>query len=114
MQLEQAQSMSAVYNLGLATRVPPGEGRTFIVEGRTVAVFRTRTGALLATQAECPHQRGPLADGLLGDNVLVCPLHGYKFDVKTGLAVGHSCGSLKTYPVELSDRGEILLRVEDS
>ncbi|ATB41990.1 hypothetical protein CYFUS_007466 [Cystobacter fuscus] len=114
MQYEQAQSMSVVYNLGLATRVPLGEGRTFTVGERTVAVFRTRSGALLATQAECPHQRGPLADGLLGGNVLVCPLHGYKFDIKTGLAVGHACGSLKTYTVELSDREEILLRVEDS
>ncbi len=112
MQHTQAQSMSVVYNLGLANRVPLGEGKTFIVGERTVAVFRTRSGMLFATQAECPHQRGPLADGLLGGNVLVCPLHGYKFDVRTGRAVDHACGSLQTYPVELSDRGEILLRVE--
>src|ERR1044071_7787515 len=51
--------------------IPPGEGRTFEVGSLRIAVFHTRHGEVFATQAECPHRGGPLADGLLGGSTLV-------------------------------------------
>src|SRR4051812_50175347 len=65
--------------VGRVEEVPPGEGRTFVVGGRQVAVFRLRDGSLHATQAACPHAGGPLADGQTDVNVLVCPLHLYAY-----------------------------------
>ena len=65
--------------VGRVEDVPPGEGRTFVVAGRQVAVFRLRDGSLHATQAACPHAGGPLADGQTDVNVLVCPLHQYAY-----------------------------------
>jgi nitrite reductase (NADH) small subunit len=100
-----------VYNLGPAARIPPGEGKAFEIASRAIAVFRTRDGRLFATQAACPHRQGPLADGMLGGDLLVCPLHGFKFDLTTGRSVGNDRGTLETFAVELSDRGEILLRL---
>jgi nitrite reductase/ring-hydroxylating ferredoxin subunit len=38
---------------------------------------------------------------------VVRPLHGHKFDLATGSAVGHACGSLTTYPVKVDERGRI-------
>lgn len=95
-------------SLGPLGQIPPGEGRNFEVQGRRIAVFHTRNGEVFATQAECPHRVGPLADGLLGGTTLVCPLHAWKFDLRTGEALYGNC-DLTTYPVRLSDTGEIFL-----
>ena len=98
-------------NLGPVERIPLGEGREYEVAGELVAVFRERQGRLYAVQAQCPHRAGPLADGLIGAGKVICPLHALKFDLATGQALGHECASLKTYPVALNDREEILLAV---
>lgn len=96
-------------SLGPAERIPPGEGRVFTVGALRVAVFRTRDGGVFATQADCPHRQGPLADGLLGGGVVVCPLHARKWQLATGAPVGNDCGPLATYPVAVSETGELLL-----
>ena len=101
------------HNLGPVSRIPRGEGKTFIVAARMVAVFRTRSGELFATQASCPHRGGPLAEGMIGGTELVCPLHGFKFDLSSGRPIGNDCSALKTYPVDVSSRGEIRLYLED-
>ena len=95
-------------NLGPLAQIPLGEGRNFNIGALHIAVFHARHGEIYATQAECPHRVGPLADGLLGGSTLVCPLHGWKFDLATGATTNGECG-LKTYPVEVSAAGDILL-----
>lgn len=95
-------------DLGPVSRIPKGEGREFVVAGRRVAVFRLRSGEVRATQADCPHRQGPLVDGLVGGSVVACPLHGWKFDLSTGLPVLGECG-LTVYPARLSTAGNILL-----
>jgi nitrite reductase (NADH) small subunit len=97
------------FNLGPAERIPPGEGRVFTVGELRVAVFRARDGRVYATQADCPHRQGPLADGLLGGGVVTCPLHARKWELSTGAPVGNDCPPLATYPVEVSGAGELLL-----
>ena len=94
--------------LGPISAIPEGEGRSFQIGSAQIAVFRARDGALFATQAECPHRQGPLADGLLGAGTLICPLHSLKFDLSTGQAEHGDC-ALKTYPARLSEAGQILV-----
>ena len=98
-------------SLGSLGQIPPGEGRNFEVQGLRIAVFHTRTGEVFATQAECPHRVGPLADGMLGGTTLVCPLHAWKFDLRTGQALYGSC-DLTTYPARLTPEGETVLTLE--
>ena len=83
-------------NLGHVDRIPLGEGRQFQAGPTMIAVFRTRDGAVFATQALCSHKEGPLADGIIGDDKIVCPLHAYAFDLRSGNPLGHGCNSLKT------------------
>ena len=78
MSLTDVQTTTSV-TVGRVDEIPPGEGRTFVVAGTQVAVFRLRDGSLHATQAACPHAGGPLADGQTDVNVLVCPLHQYAY-----------------------------------
>jgi len=94
--------------LGPISAIPEGEGRSFQVGAAQIAVFRGRNGGVFATQAECPHKRGPLADGLLGSGTLICPLHSLKFNLITGQAETGDC-ALETYPARLNDAGLIMV-----
>jgi nitrite reductase (NADH) small subunit len=102
---------AAVHDLGPVERIPLGEGRTFVVADREIAVFRARDGRIFAAEASCPHRQGPLADGLLGGSTVVCPLHGFKFDLATGQPKGNDCRAIATYPASVNDRGDIVVRV---
>ena len=104
-----ATEVAVSYNLGLVERIPLGEGREYEVAGRLIAVFRERSGALYAVQANCPHRAGALADGLIGAGKVICPLHSFKFDLRTGAPLGNDCAALQTYRVRVNERGEMLL-----
>jgi len=98
-------------DLGPLDAIPPGEGRKYALRTLRIAVFRTRTGEVYATQASCPHREGPLADGLVGGRCIVCPLHGFKFDLATGAAIGHACGDLAVYAVSVDADRRMRLRI---
>ena len=103
-----ATNLMTEIKLGPAANIPAGQGRVYEVEGERIAVFRTRGGDVYAVQAECPHRGGPLADGLLGGTTLICPLHSWKFDIKTGAALFGDCG-LKAFPVFFDASGQVVL-----
>jgi nitrite reductase (NADH) small subunit len=105
-------SGSVILNIGSVERIPPGEGRAIQISNLSIAVFRARNGRVFATNASCSHRGGPLADGTIGNRTVVCPLHGCGYDMETGAAVGHNCGDVRTYPVRISDRGEMLIGVD--
>lgn len=95
--------------LGPVDQIPLGEGRAFVVGDEQVAVFRLRGGGLHALRAICPHRGGPLADGLIDDAQVVCPLHNHAFR----LADGHcttGARSVQAYRVAVQD-GELVLRL---
>jgi nitrite reductase (NADH) small subunit len=96
-------------NLGALERIPVGEGRTFAIEGLEIAVFRARSGEVFATQASCPHANGPLADGFVGNGIVVCPFHAYRFDLATGCPQGNACAPLTTYPAGVTGAGEVVV-----
>ncbi len=95
--------MSDGVEVGRLEEVPVGEGRTFAVDGQQIAVFRLRDGSLRAVDAVCPHRGGPLADGLADDQVIVCPLHNFTFDLCTGNEVSGAQLSVRAYSVEAVD-----------
>lgn len=97
--------------LGPVAAIPKGEGRNFLAQGQEVAVFHTREGQLFAVQARCPHRDGPLADGLVGGTTLICPLHNWKFDLRTGAPFLGDC-PLKTYAIRRDDADQIVLTVD--
>ena len=97
--------------LGGVGQIPIGEGRTFAVGDRHIALFRTHAEEVFATQAECPHSRGPLADGLTGGATVICPLHERTYDLRTGRGLNGECTHLRVYPVSLDHDGNIWLQV---
>jgi ferredoxin-nitrite reductase len=81
-----------------------GTGKALTVAGVEVAVFR-HEGRLYALQNACPHAGGELAGGELAGGEVVCPLHGYRFDVKTGACSTDPALCAKTFPVRAQAGG---------
>jgi nitrite reductase (NADH) small subunit len=71
-------------SLGSVSRIPLGQGRCYAVGSAEVAIFRQRDGRLFAIQNRCPHRQGPLSEGVIGSGQVICPLHGHKFNLKSG------------------------------
>jgi nitrite reductase/ring-hydroxylating ferredoxin subunit len=66
--------------------IPEGAGRSFALNGSTVAVFKSE-GKLFALQGNCPHADSPLADGAVDGTEVTCPEHGYRFDIRNGVCL---------------------------
>jgi nitrite reductase (NADH) small subunit len=67
--------------IGAAEDVPLLEGRSVVVGGRRIAVFRLPDG-WAAVDAACPHRGGPLQDGIVADWCVTCPLHNRRYDLR--------------------------------
>ena len=108
----------------------PDGGRLVVeVAGTEIGVFRIR-GALRAYANYCPHVGGPVCQGLMirriveriderrrsmGDDFsddmnIVCPWHGYEFDLSTGRHPGAPTTRLLSYHV-WEEGGEILVEL---
>ena len=79
--------------------VPPGEGRAITLGERRIAIFRSAE-AWYALDAVCPHLGGPLADGIVCDRAVICPLHERRFDLATGAPLTSGDG-VPAYAVEV-------------
>jgi len=105
-----AKVIAAPITLGSAAAIPLGQGRCYVVAGEEIAVFRQRDGRLFATQNRCPHRQGPLADGLVGANKVICPLHAHSFHLETGKG-GEPAECVQIYEVSEVD-GQLVLNME--
>jgi len=66
---------------------------------RPVALFKVG-GHVYCLDNRCTHVGGPLCEGYLDDFVVQCPLHGSRFDVRTGQVVGPPARPpVRSYPV---------------
>jgi naphthalene 1,2-dioxygenase system ferredoxin subunit len=71
------------------------------VEGRSIALYAT-DGSLFATDNICTHAYACLSDGWLDGEVIECPLHAARFDIRTGKVLDPpATDDLKTYQVRL-------------
>ena len=77
----------------------------FELKGEKICVTRTDQG-FFAVQDKCPHNGASLSKGFCSkQNEIVCPLHRYSFDLKSGKATSGSGFALKTYPIEIKSNG---------
>jgi nitrite reductase/ring-hydroxylating ferredoxin subunit len=67
-----------------AEEIAVGHGAFVECAGVALAVFNAGSGRFYATGATCPHEDGPLSEGWLEGGTVVCPWHGFDFDLTTG------------------------------
>ena len=65
------------------TEIAPGRVKVVEVGGRRIALCNV-DGEFFAIDDVCTHDGGPLDQGELYDNIIECPRHGARFDVRTG------------------------------
>ena len=73
------------------------------LESESVLVCRTESG-IYAVRNQCTHMESPLSGGSIEGDAIRCPLHGLKYDLKTGepFTMGR-LPHLKTYAVTIED-----------
>ena len=80
-------------------------------ENHDYAIYNTEDG-FFATDLMCTHEEQSLADGFVFGKVIECPLHGGRFDIKTGKALSAPvCVDLKTYPIK-QENDKILIQID--
>lgn len=96
-----------------AGRSDLAEGEVLGVEvaSRSIALYATDDG-IYATDNICTHAYARLSDGWLDGEVIECPLHAARFDIRTGKVLDPpATEDLKTYPVRVVG-DEIQIRLE--
>lgn len=86
--------------------IPEGGALHVLASPFNLALFNVG-GTIHAIDNTCPHKQGPLAAGTVTDNVVTCPLHGWKFHLGTGKSVNHPGARVDTYPVRMGEAGRI-------
>src|SRR5215472_13940458 len=118
------------YRVGPANGIPEGGGVLVVADGVEVGVFRVG-GELRAYENRCVHQGGPVCTGeIIGryeqvlnpdrtvsherfvdeEPRLVCPWHGWEYDLRTGRCAADRRYGLRRFPVTERD-GDVYVRV---
>lgn len=67
--------------------IPAGSMKQIEVNGKSLALFNL-AGNYYAIGNECTHRGGPLAEGHVDGESVICPWHGAQFNIKTGAVEG--------------------------
>jgi nitrite reductase/ring-hydroxylating ferredoxin subunit len=75
--------MRRFVKLATLDELPTGSAKEVEFEGRIYALYNT-DGVISAIDGICPHQGGPLAEGMVEGTTVTCPWHGWQIDVRSG------------------------------
>ena len=97
--------MSDLVKVGEIEEIPPGRIKLVDVHGERVAVANV-SGQFYAFSDECTHDGGPLSEGELEGEVVTCPWHFSRFNVRTGEIVDSPAEEVvQTYEVKVEGDG---------
>ena len=95
--------------VGSTDEVPEGTAREFEVSGRRITIWAI-AGAYYALDSRCPHKGGPLAEGLVEGHTIICPWHGWSFDLRSGERLNGLAAQIGCYRVRAS-AGQLLVEL---
>jgi nitrite reductase (NADH) small subunit len=78
-----------------------GQAAEITVGDRVICVANVN-GQISAMDNVCLHRGGPLGQGLLVGNKIVCPWHGWTFDTQTGAASHDQSARVPVYSVKIA------------
>lgn len=79
----------------------PGTARHIKIGRSDIAVVRV-DDEIYALSNVCRHAFAPLSEGYLDGHVLICPWHGWRYDVRDG-STDHPNADVKTFPATVRD-----------
>jgi nitrite reductase/ring-hydroxylating ferredoxin subunit len=84
-----------------------GQAHEVYVDGHPLLVVAL-DGRIYAVEGRCPHRNALLTEGRLEGRTIVCPMHGFRFDVCSGACLWPVGGpDARTYDTRVE--GELLL-----
>lgn len=92
--------MTEFLKVARASDVEEGKGLIVWAGPLKVALFRY-DGAIYAIRNQCPHMGGDLGEGLLTGDIVRCPWHGWKFNIKTGKMPEAELVSVRSFAVKV-------------
>jgi 3-phenylpropionate/trans-cinnamate dioxygenase ferredoxin subunit len=103
--------MAEYVRVGTVAEIPPGGVRVVAAAGRRIAVFNVE-GAFYAVDDRCTHEEAALSAGARHGEIVTCPKHGSRFNVRTGRVLSlPAVLPLDTYPVKVEGDEVFLLPV---
>lgn len=91
------------YKVAKITDIPDGERLFFEINGKPIVLFALK-GEYLAIADVCSHDQGPVGEGELEGEEIVCPRHGARFDIRSGKVLSFPAVSdIPVYPVRVKD-----------
>ena len=92
--------MTNFQKAALVNEIKSGEAKVVEVNGEQIALYNVDE-KFYATTNTCLHRGGPLGEGMLEGEVITCPWHGWKYNVKTGVSPVVPTAKVQTYPVKI-------------
>ena len=99
-------------HIGAVADIPRRGARCVTTTLGRIAVFRTGDDRIFAIEDRCPHKGGPLAQGIVHDASVTCPLHNMVISLQTGEAQGADEGRVRTFATRV-DQGDIFIDADD-
>lgn len=85
--------------------VPSGTMRKLIIKDKNYLLIHSKRGFSVSDEL-CPHQRESLNKGSLNEfDEVICPLHEYRFSLKTGKESANRCNDLTLYQIAVKSDG---------
>jgi nitrite reductase (NADH) small subunit len=91
--------------------VPLGQAKMFMLPYKKIALFHRASG-FYALDDHCPHHSGPLSEGWIQDEQVICPWHQWQFSLRDGHCSTVPGERVATFPVEVIE-GEVWVVTED-
>ncbi|HXY08548.1 MAG TPA: Rieske (2Fe-2S) protein [Terriglobales bacterium] len=102
--------MSVFVKLATESELPPtGQAKEFSCGDRVICVANVN-GTISAMDNVCLHRGGPLGQGVIEDNKVVCPWHGWQWDPKTGEAAQNRRAKVAVYPLKI-ESGNVMIEL---
>ncbi len=95
--------MSDWVEVGKREEIPVLGSRIVRRKEGDIALFRTEKDEVYALDNKCPHEGGPLSEGIVHGCRITCPLHNWVMELDTGKAVAPDEGQAKTYRVKVEN-----------
>jgi nitrite reductase/ring-hydroxylating ferredoxin subunit len=81
---------------------PIGRPVLVVLEGRRLALVRRADADIHVLDDSCPHAGGPLSEGAVMGETLICPYHTWFFDLRTGACIeGRRSETVPVFPVTI-------------
>jgi nitrite reductase (NADH) small subunit len=100
----------AFVKVGSLAALPPGS-LTEATLGENSYAICNLNGELHALSGTCPHAGGPIGQGNMQDNMLICPWHEWAYDCRTGENDFDPAIKLDVFPVK-TEGDDILINPE--